>query len=339
MTGATLERLATHRRLPQLEEALATLNGLLAPIEQDVIAEQRQPRFPVVFIMGVARSGSTLVLQWLAQTGLFGYPTNMLSRFFRAPAIGAMVQQIFTEYDVREEILGPQSRFEFESNLGKTQGPMAPNEFWYFWRRFFEFGEIQKLDESKIDHDQLRRFTAELAAMESVLQKPLAMKGMILNWDILLLNQLLDHAIFLFVRRDEYFNAQSLLFAREKFFGDRQEWYSFKPPEYSRLRELSPAVQVTGQVYFTNRAIENALRDVDEHRQLIVDYDAFCRTPESVYSALIDKLKVGGVKTEGWTYSGPTSFPVSSEVRLTASEEADVREALERFKSEGIPCQ
>src|SRR5689334_1008692 len=87
------------RRNSKLEELLRETNQLLAPSEAAAVADFRMPRFPVVLIVGAARSGSTVTMQWLAQTGTFAYPTNLLSRFYGAPSIGARIQQILTKYD------------------------------------------------------------------------------------------------------------------------------------------------------------------------------------------------------------------------------------------------
>ncbi len=59
------------------------------------------------------------------------------------------------------------------------------------------------------------------------------MKGMLLNWHIPYLYNINRNFIFIDIKRDEFFNAQSLLFARKNFFGTRDKWYSFKPKEYS----------------------------------------------------------------------------------------------------------
>src|SRR5690606_4732592 len=115
----------------------------------------------------------------------------------------------------------------YSSVLGKTQGALAPNEFWYFWRRFFPFGEIQRLEPEVLARVDDRGFLAELAAIESVQDKPFAAKGMILNWNLTYLDALLPKALFLHVVRDPLMTAQSLLEARQKFFGRMDAWYSF----------------------------------------------------------------------------------------------------------------
>lgn len=319
-------------RNKQLEGLLHELNGLLAPVEADVVQGFKEPNYPVVLLVGCARSGTTLIMQWLARTEEFAYPTNLLSRFYAAPYIGAKIQQMMFDpkYSFRDEFVGLGGHITFESELGKTTGALAPNEFYYFWRRFFPYGETQYLDESALQQVDGEGFVAELAALESVFDKPLAMKGLMLNWNIPFLASLLPRALFLYVRREPVYNAQSLLESRQKFFGDRQAWYSFKPRQYDRLKGLGSHEQVAGQVYFTNRAIRRGLEQVESSRWLKIDYESFCESPEVIYERIEDKLVLQG-KQINPNYAGPMHFDSTNEIRLSRDEFDRLAAAYEEF--------
>ena len=299
-------RKAVHRKSDTLEELLAKVNGLLADSEARVLAGFRGPVHPVVLIVGAPRSGTTLLLQWLASTGKFAYPTNLLSRFYGAPYIGALIQEMLTKHDFRGEIFDLRPEIPFESRLGKTRGVLAPNEFWYFWRRFFHFGEIQKLTEEELRTVDVDTFLAEIAAVESVFAKPFAMKGMIAQWNLSFLDRSFPRVLFLHIRRRPLENARSLLDARRDYFGDERAWYSFKPPEYGDLTGLEPLEQVTAQVFWTNRAVEEGLAGVAPDRKLAVSYEDFCEDAAGVWKKLAEKLSSQGY--DPGSYAGPRSF-------------------------------
>jgi hypothetical protein len=218
--------------------------------------------------------------------------------------------------------------------LGKTKGVLAPHEFWYFWRRFFHFGDIQVLGEDSLAIIQADRFVAELAALESVFDKPLAMKGMIVNWNIHFINQILPKVLFVHIRRSPILNAQSLLESRKNFFGSIDHWYSFKPPEYPDLMTLDPYKQVAGQVFFTNQAISDQLENLIPDRYLLVDYEEFCHSLEGFHELLLEKLRYQGWEPQSRGYSGPASFESSSELRLTDEEYRRIADAYVRFSRE-----
>jgi hypothetical protein len=257
------------------------------------------------------------MMQWLAKTGRFAYPTNLLSRFYGAPYVGAKIQQLLTapEYNFNDEILDFSGEISFSSDLGKTRGALAPNEFWYFWRRFFPIIEPGYLDEEDLERADGRKFVAELAAIESVFDKPLAMKGLLLELNITFLSSLFDKVLFLFVRRHPFYNIQSLLEARLRYYGDRRAWYSIKPREYDRLRDLEPIEQMAGQVFFTDCAIEQDLGRIGAARGLAVDYEEFCRRPAQVF----EKIKAGFIQQGfrvDWDYTGPELFHSTNQIRL-----------------------
>ena len=146
------ERQKDFKRNKNLEDLIQEINSILVPSENRILEHYHMPKFPVIFIVGCARAGSTIMLQWLANTGQFAYPTNLISRFYATPYIGAKIQQLLTDsrFNFRDELSYNSMAIEYISDLGKTQGVLSPNEFWYFWRRFFHYGEIQYLDDEAL---------------------------------------------------------------------------------------------------------------------------------------------------------------------------------------------
>lgn len=334
MGAPQAQRSEQYQRNPRLEALLEELGALFAPVEAQVVDGLRAPERPVVLVVGAPRSGTTLLMQWLAQLDLFAYPTNLLARFYRAPYIGARIQQLLTDpaYAYRDELGDLQAaKGGFDSDLGKTRGALAPSEFWYFWRRFFPAADEDWSQPS--EHAGLEgrdRFLKELAALERAFARPLAMKAMIANWNLPVLDALLERVVFLHVRRDPLYNAQSLLQARERFFGDRTRWYSFKPPQAAQLEGLDPVEQVVGQVVLTQHAIAQGLSAIACDRRLEVDYEAFCADPRACFATLAERLAGQGFDAPG-AYAGPESFAVSNAWRLGAAERARAEAAIRSF--------
>lgn len=284
-----------HQRAGEVEEILKRLEELIPDkYPQEIAADH-----PVFFIMGCARSGTTLVTQYLSQHSEFCYPSNFISRFYYAPYVGSMLQRLMFDLDSRDELFGfIKERGGFSSNLGKTKRPLAPNEFWYYWRRFFKFGEIQKLDPEQIKDIDKGSFVNGLLSIQSVFKKPMFLKGMIANWHIPLLAEMFPNSYFIIVKRDLTFNSQSLLLARERFFGNTDTWYSFKPEEYNELKNLSPVEQVVAQVFYTNRAIGEGLRGLPNKRVIEVKYEEFCENPAKL---IVDVSNVSGISITAQT--------------------------------------
>lgn len=328
------ERSSEFARNAKLESLLGDVNNDMALAETQAMARYRglQPELPPVFVMGAPRSGTTLFMQWLASTGVFAYPSNMLSRFWEAPIIGARIQKLLTDpaYDFRDELHDFKGGTGFDSHHGKTTGALSPNEFWYFWRRFLPGNDYQPREqlERAVDVETLR---AELAGITDVLGKPFAAKGMIFNENIPFIADRFPNAIFIWIRRQPEYNIQSLLLARERQYGDMKQWYSFRIREYLALVDLPPLASVSGQVASIHRSIEAGLESLPADRSLVVDYDAFCQRPGQVYVELADRLlRLGHGIPE---YSGPASFTARNEWRLNWVTKEGVEAANQRAKA------
>jgi Sulfotransferase family len=321
------------RRNDSLEQFLALVNLALAPAEQRWLEEKGnvQGLHPLVFIMGPLRSGTTLLLQWLASTGIVAYPTNLLSRFYGAPALGGMIQLLLTDerYNFRNEILDFHKPIDFISENGKTVGALAPNEFWYFWRRFLPFKELDWLpDEELFRRVDTNTLASELNALTRIFNKPFAMKGMILNYNIPFLDRIFENALFIQIHREPVANIASVLEARKQQHGDEAVWYSFKIPEYPELEGLDALHQSAGQIACINRAVSRGISQVDESRKLFVDYDEFCNNPARIYEALLKKFKM---PSESNPYKGAIRFEKNRQIdRDTARK---IENALEKFQS------
>ncbi|MFW2441053.1 MAG: sulfotransferase [Arenicellales bacterium] len=307
------EREKVFRRNAQLENLLGSLNGALGCAEEQLLTDTPAlgPDHPLIFIMGPLRSGTTLFTQWLANSGVSAYPTNLLSRFYGAPVIGAQIQLLLADprYNYRNEILDFNSPISFESVNGKTKGALAPNEFWYFWRRFLPFKELDWLPDEEmhrvVDKGML---VNELTTLTRIFNKPFALKCMILNYNIPFLDAIFKKALFIQIKRDPVMNVSSILDARKRQLGSENEWYSFKIPEYPQLKGLEPVTQSAGQLHFINTAISEGMASLDESRKMVVQYEEFCQNPRHVYDELVEKLDIDGKE---YSYSGPEKFNIS----------------------------
>lgn len=322
-------RTTAFRRNELLESLLADIGNDLRPAEERLISKYsgKPAAHPCILIMGPLRSGTTLFTQWLANTGLVAYPTNLLSRFYRTPIVGAKIQLLLTDprYNFRDELGEFISQVNYSSENGKTKGVLAPNEFWYFWRRFLvEPSRDIWSDEELRESMDIATLKAELAGIVDVFDKPFAAKGMLFNYNIPFLDSILDNIVFVQIRRDPVANIASVLEARKRQLGDESAWYSFKIPEYQELKDLDSLHQAAGQVQYINSAVTKGVNQLNESRRIVVQYEEFCERPEKVFNEFCSTLGLGKMP-----YSGPASFKVTRSDSI--KDRARIESALKLF--------
>lgn len=303
-------------RNTDLEVLLARINGYLRQAE---LAQPEPPplQHPVILLVGAPRSGTTLFMQWLQSTGRIAVPTNLISRFYAAPAFGVMLRQLLFDprYRYRGELdLAGAGEREFESELGKSRGPLGHNGFFFFWREFFPLGESRRLADAEIpgvDVGAMRRACARFAAATEL---PLAMKAYLVQYHLRLLEQALDRVLFVHITRDPTAVMSSLLQVRRSLCGDEDHWWGCRPPGIEAVAYADPALQVAGQVALTDQSIRAELGAIPAHKQFAVRYEELCETPADVWRRLRERIVEGSADPAsaaarlGEDYVGPTSF-------------------------------
>ncbi len=290
------KRAGEYRRNEELEKYLNDINSCMKEAELKLLNEEIK-EYPIVFIMGSFRSGTTLLEQWLASTGEFAYPSNMLSRFYGAPIIGSKIVRLLTEekFNFRNELMGFGGESSYESSNGKTKGALEPNEFWYFWRRFLPEDIWNYNDEQLMKYVDTGVMAKEMWGIAREFDKPLALKGLICNYNIGFLNSIFPKALFIWIKRDLEKTVQSALRARERQYGTRRQWYSFRIPEYEELIKINNMEeQVRGQINCINHAVGNGLEKVGEEKKICINYEDFCLSPADLYFEIYEKLKKQG---------------------------------------------
>lgn len=306
-------RAQSFQRVDALESLLDEINGALGPAEAMMPLPDR-PALPVLFVVGAPRSGTTLLMQWLAASGAVAWPSNLISRFYAAPYLGARVQQLLVDprFNYRDELATVVEPAAFSSDLGKTQGLLQPNEFWYFWRRFFPVQWPQRLSDDEMRQSDSAGFVRGLAAIEAAFAKPFAAKALLLQFNIAFLAEILPNAIFISVERDPMANASSLLAARRRYWNDESKWYSVRPPGFESLLGMQPLEQVAGQVLLTQSSIRRQLSDLSDCRKVHVRYEAFCESTERAWDEIRERLRdiPAPVPTR---HPGPQRFDVATQ--------------------------
>jgi hypothetical protein len=236
----------------------------------------------VLFVLGLPRSGTTLVSQYLAHRLAVAYFTNGTGRRPAAPVLTTAL----------ERLRGGGYRSDFRSEYGKVRGLTAPREAGGVWARFFGYERYVRYEEvAPADVRMLRRLVAAVQLVSG--GAPFMKKNVKHLLRVHALARIFPEARFLVVRRRLADVALSILRARAKLLDDASDWWSVRPPDYEALRHRRPAEQVAGQVVSLRGRMHSDLAELADARVLWLDYESFCREPESAIELVRDAL--GGV--------------------------------------------
>lgn len=313
-----------------LDDLIIEINELLAPVEKNFYEKITPPENCSLFLLGTSRCGSTLFMQWAASLNTFSYPSNFLSRFPKAPYIGALIYEMVTnsKYQYLDEFEDVNNQELFLSSIGKTKGFKAPHEFWYFWREFMNFPEVPFSEEEFEKNFDFEGLQEKLNLMQLAFGKPFLCKAKIVNWYLESMATHMKNVVFIHLHRDPIAVVRSLLKTRKKWTGSSENWFAWKPREYDELRNMDKYHQVAGQIYYIEREILSKKKLLGE-RYLSFSYEEFCENPKQVYKKIGDTLnKFSESEFQMPTYKGKTNFVASNPI---SKEDSEIEKAWNYF--------
>jgi LPS sulfotransferase NodH len=307
------------------EEFLERLNEDLHTRELALYADV-EPEHAFLFVVGLPRSGTTLLSQLLARSFAAGYIDNVAARFWLAPIHGIRLSRL---------IVGEPGGPSFESDHARTRDLGDIHEFGYFWRYWLHkhtFDDVvhAREREDDIDWAGLRR---TLANVQRELGRPLVAKNMLGAYHMPRLRDVLGQVLFVYVERDPLDAAISILDARRRYYDDPSTWWSYVPVEYPLLEGRDYREQVAGQVHYLARFYERALSELGPEAHVRVSYAQMCAEPASVLAAVSARV------ASSYGYDLPVASPPPESFAFRAHEGRDeekklLAELLERFRAE-----
>lgn len=252
-------------------------NRLAANLENKFISNKKFSP-PPIFIIGLPRSGTTLLYQLLIDTYRFAYFNNISNYFFTSPVLLSYISL---------KIFGYYKPIDYRSQFGLTPGISSPSESGFIFRNWFN------------NNDNKKKIRQSVFAISNVYKAPFIAKNLYNNFRIEVLNKLFPNSVFIEVRRDLKFIGQSLLLGRKKETGSYNEWFGVKPLNYEEIKKIKdPFEQVSCQISTINKTIEKSLKGIETNRKIIVSYEELCDNPDFILKQLIHFFDKNSIKPE-----------------------------------------
>lgn len=263
-------------------------NLALRPVETRLARRIAREDFPLVFIVGVPRSGTTLLYQLAARYLTVGYVTNFVARYWMAPVAGARRQ--------RRRSGGSRAEISFDSFLGRTDGEWAPHEFSWFFQHWLRFEEDDEPPEELLAGRDWSALRLELEGLAGFFAAPLVLKNLnFVDLNVTAFAGFLPQSKFIWIERDEAATVRSILASRVKRYGSDARWWSVRPRGYQRWLGRSPEEQVRLQVGAIRETLAASLGTLHPGRVLRLRYEDLVASPQR---ALAEVASHGEVRVD-----------------------------------------
>ena len=285
-------RTAQYAKNPQDEQFLLELNRSLQDIMIPGSESNIDPQtLPFIYIVGVPRSGTTLLSQLLCRFLAVGYINNLIARFWLKPSIGIHLSQAILGKDSRKYI-------SFDSEHGVSKEIYGPHEFGYFWSHWFRLDRwlnhhLSDKMLAKLDRRWLKKALED--EILRVFAMPVVFKNVICGFHAKFLTTLHPQTFFVYIKRDLLSTVRSILSVRQARFGSYDSWWSLKPSTYPSDFPKGAVEAVIKQVKDCKREMEEELSDPGVNT-LSVSYEEVCQKPSWVLSQICSKMTELGVQ-------------------------------------------
>jgi len=304
------------------EAFLHALNVRLADARFDTGSIASDPAaWPLVYIVGAPRSGTTLLSQLTSRYLPVGYIDNLVARFWLRPSVGIRLSRI---------VLGDRARdtIELESRHGVTRGASGPHEFGYFWRHWLHLDDAPN---HHLGEDALARLDS--AGLKGALEQeiiatfaaPVVFKNVICGFHAAFLTRIHPRSLFVNIERDEYATCASILRSRLERYGSYDHWWSLQPSSYPfDPPATDPCAEVALQVDACRREIRAELARPGVHA-ITLRYEELCANPSASMRRICDELDQLGAsirptcaQLSPLQATGNPSLPQTMQARLLA---------------------
>lgn len=262
------------------EKAIDSLNKQLNLSQSELFFNEIEDKVSI-HIIGAPRSGTTLLSQLILSTLEVGFINNFIAAFWNAPLYGIHLSK---------KLLGNNYISNFFSDHGRTNNVQEPHEFSYFWKKHLKYSDFSQKTYDKDHQINWVEFREIINQMVNAFDNPIVFKSFLYGFHAAKAIEYMPKTIFLFIRRDVYQNAFSILKLRQKMYGSMNHWASIKPHQYSFLKDENIYRQVMGQVYFLNYEYEKQLSLIPDQNKLTIEYKDLCLNPDQILNSISDKV-------------------------------------------------
>ncbi len=239
----------------------------------------------LIFIVGVPRSGSTLLHQLLAEHLDIAYISNALSKYWMAPNYA---KQFLLDNQSKSSI----SESRFSSSYGRTSGENSPSEFGYFWQYWLNHKDHDQLSENDLTTIDWPNLSKTLNYLAHNFGSPLLLKNLnYINFKISSIYEKLD-AKFIHITRNPADVCSSIYNARIREYGSDINWWSIRPKSKKELSELSAWEQIFHQYLICEYEIYSQLEKLPPEKKLTLDYSQIIEDPEASLISISKKFSI-----------------------------------------------
>lgn len=261
-------------------------------ILEDSLSLKTNEEFSNVFILGLPRSGTTMLSQFIFKNTNCKCINNFIARFWGTPLVGAYISKLTIKKIIGDNI---------ESFFGQTKGLNEPHEFSKFWHKMMGWSFSTEGELIKKKPVLWNQIYEKITNLNRILESPMVWKPLeLITDDIEKFTEVFKKSLFIFIDRDVNEIAISILSARNKQNNPEKFWGSIpRNINFKRLIKKNKIDQIIDQIIFLRKHYSEIIQKIPRKRLLLTSYEELCSNPnyllgelESLSKDINGKIKI-----------------------------------------------
>ena len=229
------------------------------------LPKKKSDFYPIIFIIALPRSGSTVTYQLLNRGTKSLYLSNLWNLLYALPYIGSRYVKSVSKNRI------------FKSDKGLVSGLSGESEGMRFWSYWMGQGLLEK--KNIVPKKRVKYIKSVFSSLLSK-QNPLISGYLGHAFSVSFLRENFPGSIFVYLKRDELSNVYSMIKTYNEFKEHRKEfnWMSLKPIGWEGKLEEDVVDKVLWQYKSIKQNIES---EISEEDTIIVNYEDICNNPHN----------------------------------------------------------
>ncbi len=295
---------------------------LLQSSEKKRTSTSGSPIFPVIFILGGSRTGTTLLYQMLAQCLEVSYFNNLSALFPKSPLTASK----FFAPLIRKK------SGDFKNYFGSVSGFGGPNDGFHIWNRWL--GEDRNSVPDDISFEKKMEMRSFFASWQKSFPKPFLNKNNRNSLCVKWFEEIFEDPVYIEIRRDPLFVVQSLAKSRKLVQGDSNTAWGLKSKNTGDSDDpLKYLDDICEQVVTVENILDDARSKVPEHRYLQIRYVDLCENPTDIIKRLAEVIGQKYLNHSGLKKLSP--FKSTNQIKLSSREWKRVTNNFQKIQFSG----
>lgn len=250
------------------------LSGLMKIFHSSSLKDQETTSSPI-FIIGLPRSGTTILYQYLIQIFEVSYLNNLWAIFPKSAPY-------FPNF------CSPEPKPEFSSFYGNGLKLKSAQEGGRIFNRWFPDQENHYYKE--IEAEKLTDLKEYFDLLTSKTNRPALIKSGRNIVRLEVIKKAFPNARFIRLSRDPLSIARSIYNGRIDLYKDASKNLTVKPKEWLKIKDFEISKQLAYQVYYLDKQIDEDLKDVPADCRIDLQYEDFCNAPYNTAKEIATKF-------------------------------------------------